>query len=989
VLRPGRADAGAADPLPAGRSLAAAGALTLLLAGCNLDLTGATCNTNENCPVRQYCSVPPGARQGTCQLGERITATLALGADPSLIPAGSSTQAVATLTAQGGPPVPDGGLVTDLVSWSVDPASESIISVGNLEGTRGLVEGLRPGQGLLVGTMSFAGQQLRATTSIVVSNAELQRVVVVPDRVQYAAGTAGNATAIGFFSDGSHADLTSLVKWTSSAPSVLAVSTASGSWGRLGALAPGMVLLQASYLDVTGSTSVTVSNATLTGLAISPLEPRGVQGIDLALEATGAFSDGSAQPMTRSVQWNVDDQSIGYFSSPGIVTLLSAGATTVRAVASNQQAAAELVVSPEAPVQLEISPALPDAIQMNGTARLSAWLTHQDGTVVPTAPSWSSVDRTVDVSPIGEVTAVTQPGVGTVIASQGGLEARASIEATVDAIEGWHVWPPELVVPVGAEGSLVFERILSGGIVQDLTQVAGWRPQSADAGIDVDTGERGGTVRTRDPGSRLSVVGIIPGAVARAWVRAPAGTPTLEIVPPSGTIPAGGRTRVAAVGHWPDGTVVDVTSATSWSASAGGVLTPGDGPSAGLVLGSTDGGVATLRARFGSATAQAQLEVEADAPLLEVWPPVATLAAGTALPVSVTLLTASGDATDVTADTVWRSNEPGVAIVTNAPDERGTLLAEEPGSAVLIGRVDGVQASFPVKVTEATLQEIALHPPEAIVTWAPSTFEASGTFSDGTVQDLTRLVTWTPQDPSLLRIRGTGPDRGIARGVDAGTVQVYAHPLGGEARTVSVTVTGAPPASLVLELPAGPVAVGTRPRVRAIARALDGTSVDVTEQAEWISSDPSLATVSSVVRPGSVRALRSGAPTLTARFAGLTAGAPLQISGTLIRLSVTAPGTLSVGASATATATATLSGGGTQVVADDVVWSSDDPGILGVSNAPARRGRLLAIDAGTTTLRARTRSGLPFLQASAEVTVSAPALRSPGPGTLRDTGTRR
>src|SRR4030095_716989 len=137
--------------------------------------------------------------------------------------------------------------------------------------------------------------------------------------------------------------------------------------------------------------------------------------------------------------------------------------------ASNQQALAELVVSPEAPVQLEISPALPDAIQINGTARLSAWLTHPGGPVVPPATTWSSVDQTVDVSPIGEVTAVQQPGVGTVIASQGGLEARASIEATVDSIVAWHVWPPELVVPVGAEGSLVFERILSGGILPDLT----------------------------------------------------------------------------------------------------------------------------------------------------------------------------------------------------------------------------------------------------------------------------------------------------------------------------------------------------------------------------------------------------------------------------------------------------------------------------------------------------------------------------------------
>ena len=78
-------------------ALAVAGALALeVLAGCSLDLTGATCNTNENCPVRQFCSVPVGAKQGSCRVGERVTATLALTADPSLLPAGGTTQAVAT-----------------------------------------------------------------------------------------------------------------------------------------------------------------------------------------------------------------------------------------------------------------------------------------------------------------------------------------------------------------------------------------------------------------------------------------------------------------------------------------------------------------------------------------------------------------------------------------------------------------------------------------------------------------------------------------------------------------------------------------------------------------------------------------------------------------------------------------------------------------------------------------------------------------------------
>jgi hypothetical protein len=162
-----------------------------------------------------------------------------------------------------------------------------------------------------------------------------------------------------------------------------------------------------------------------------------------------------------------------------------------------------------------------------------------------------------------------------------------------------------------------------------------------------------------------------------------------------------------------------------------------------------------------------------------------------------------------------------------------------------------------------------------------------------------------------------------------------------------------------------------------MARTADGAALDVTALAEWSSSDPTLATISSVVRPGTINTLRPGTPTFTARFAGLTTGVSLQISSdTLTRLTVTVPGTLQVGVPATATATATLSSGDTQVLGDDVVWSSDNMGVVGVSNAPGARGRLLGISAGTTTLRAKTRSGLPALQGNVSVTVSAPALRN-------------
>jgi len=956
--------------------------LAVLGAGCKLDLTGATCNTNDNCPVRQFCSVPAGARQGSCQPGDRFSATLTLTTDPAILPAGGTTQAVATLQSNGGPPVPDGGLVTELVDWSVDPASANIISVSNDAGTRGLVQALALGQATLNGSMIFSGQPVASKATVVVSNAALTRIVTVADRLQYAPGTAGSAAATGFFSDGTNADLTSLVKWSSSVPAVLTVSGASGTWGRLAALAPGHSTLQATYLNLTGTTWVTVGNANLVGLALSPFQARGVQGSELEIDATGVFSDGSAQPMTRSVQWSVDDQSIGYFGAPGSVVLLAPGTTTVRAVASTIQAQAELDVAPVAPVQMEISPAWPDPLQLGSTTRLSAWTTHQDGTVALDTPAWSNPDRTLTVGPAGDVSTEGDAGIATVFATDGVVDAQVSIEVTAHPGVSWLIWPSELVLPVGAQGNFALERTHSDGTVQDLSTTAGWRPADLDGGVDVETGETGGTVRPREPGTRPLVLAVVPGKVARAWVRVPAGAPTLEIVPGVSTLPVPGRTHLFAVGHWPDGTVVDVTGSASWTATPPTLVTAGNGPSAGLMLGA-DAGVTTVQARFGGATAQAQLQAEPDQGSLEIWPPAAMLATGTAMPLAVTLLTASGDSIDVTSDAVWISSDPKVAIATNAPDQPGKLLARGAGTTLLVARVGQVQTSQPVTVTSASVQRVDVQPPAAITTWAPAGFRATGALSDGTAQDLTPWVGWSASDPSLLRVRGTGPGRGQARGVDAGTVQVLAHPRGGPPVSVPVTVNGTPLVSLSVALPAGAVTVGSRPRAQAIANGGDGTAVDVTRQVEWTSSEPAVATVSSVIRPGWTTTLRVGTTTIGARFAGLSGSAPLQVVGDgVVNLTVSAPGTLPQGTVATASATATLSGGGLQPLDEDVVWSSDNPAVLGVSNAPGARGRLLGVKPGTTTLRAGTRSGLAAAQGTATVTVSAPALRTP-PTTFR------
>jgi hypothetical protein len=177
--------------------------------------------------------------------------------------------------------------------------------------------------------------------------------------------------------------------------------------------------------------------------------------------------------------------------------------------------------------------------------------------------------------------------------------------------------------------------------------------------------------------------------------------------------------------------------------------------------------------------------LEAGPASLEAWPPSLSVAQGTAAPLTATLLSPSGDATDVSADVTWVSSAPRTAFVTNAPDQPRTVVGRDAGTAGLVGRIDGWTAQATAQVTDAALSSVEVVPPPALLSWWPADFTALGRFDDGSVQDLTDQVSWSSSSPTHLRIRGTGLDRGRSVVVAAApaSVDVTARPRGGPATT--------------------------------------------------------------------------------------------------------------------------------------------------------------------------------------------------------------
>ncbi len=214
--------------------------------------------------------------------------------------------------------------VTADAVWTSSEAAVATVSGG-------LVSPAGPGTTTI--TASTGGRS--GSTSLTVTNAQLQTIDVAPPNPSIANGTRQQFAAAGHFDDGSTQDLTATVTWTSSDASVdVGNGPASGGLATSGALGATTSTITATLGTISGATVLTVKDVSLASVSVAPPAPTLRLGQSVQLEATGSFSDGSTQPMTREVTWDSSTPSIGTVDSTGRATGVFAGTTTITATSS-------------------------------------------------------------------------------------------------------------------------------------------------------------------------------------------------------------------------------------------------------------------------------------------------------------------------------------------------------------------------------------------------------------------------------------------------------------------------------------------------------------------------------------------------------------------------------------------------------------------------------------------------------------------------------
>ena len=424
---------------------------------------------------------------------------------------------------------------------------------------------------------------------------------------------------------------------------------------------------------------------------------------------------------------------------------------------------------------------------------------------------------------------------------------------------------------------------------------------------------------------------------------------SIAIAPQTAAVALGNNLQFSATALFSDGSKTDVTGTAAWISTQPKVASM---KPAGMAISKT----------IGTTSISAVYELVSAASTLTVAPPALTSIAVTPQTPSLTInqsvqLSAIGTLTDGTTQDLsnvvkWSSTPTGVLTVSAT----GLATASSPGTATVTASDGSITASDALAVAQPTLVSIALSPQSITLTPAHSSqLKAVGTYSDTSTQDISASVTWRASPSGIVAVSSSGLATGKALG--AATISAFLNTVSG---MITVAVVS-PTLNSISITPRGvSIPLGEYQQLFATGTYNDGSTQDLTSSVHWVSSDPTILSLSGlgVATSGSL-----GTVTVTAKSGTITAANHLRVSPPVVVSFTVTPASslLALGARMQLNALAKFSDGTTQDMTTSVSWGSADPAIAIVND----QGLLLAEQLGRTTISASSNS----VGGSATVTV--------------------
>jgi uncharacterized protein YjdB len=689
----------------------------------------------------------------------------------------------------------------------------------------------------------------------------LQSIYISPDSSSIAKGTGQPLSAKAVYSDGSEQDVSAAASWATSNASVLTLGAPAGGPITATGVALGTAEVSATWSGVSGLATVQVTAAVAVSLAVSPPSASVATGVLQTFTAIAHFSDGNDQDVSTSATWSSSDDSVASVAAFGVAQGLAAGNATATASFQGFSGSAMLDVSAAAVTSLSVGPATA-TLAKGTTQQLAAIATYTDGSTqdVTADATWGTADGAVAMA-VGGLVSAAAPGSTDASASYAGFTASSRITVTAATLKSLLVSSASDGIPVGLSLPLTATGIFTDNSQQDLTGQVSWSVLDA---LDppVVTVSAAGIVHAAAVGS-TAVQAELSGVTGQVSVTVtPATLVSIDVAPAVASAAKGTTVAFTATGNYSDDTTLDLTAIAGWTSDSSAVVFSSAAGSEGIALASNEGTV-TVTATFGEVSGTAVMTVTlAVLQSIAVTPASVTIPNG--LEEQLTALGTFSDGTtqDLTAQAGWIASDPSIAAVSNVSGSKGLVTTLAEGAVTVTAKAFGISGSSKVTVTQAVLQSIAVTPSMARV---PAGYQvqltATGNYSDGSSFDVTAQTTWTSSSTIIATVSTIGSTRGLATGIAPATASMTAT-LDGISGQATLTVTTAKLVSI--SVAPNPFAAAVRGTVALTATGTfsDSTTLDVTKQCVWSSSNKSIAWVS---KKGVVSGVKAGTVTITAK----------------------------------------------------------------------------------------------------------------------------
>ncbi|MSP60595.1 MAG: ATP-dependent DNA ligase [Myxococcales bacterium] len=562
--------------------------------------------------------------------------------------------------------------LTLLAAWtSTDDATATV--------QKGLLTGIKPGPVLVKAIANgVTGQNLVAVTA-----ATLSAIVVAPGNPSVAKGTSTQFIATGLYSDNSSQDISSSVTWTSTDPVAASISNQQGQKGIALALGPGKTTISASQGNQLGSTTLTVTAATLDTIAVTPAMPSIAKGTTVEFQATGTYSDNSIQDLTPQVTWQSDSGAVATIDKTGLASAVSVGTTKITASFGMVAGSTVLTINAATLVSMAVKPQTA-SIAKGTSLHLEAIGTYSDTSTqnLTSSVTWSSSDEKIVVvsnagGSQGQATG-SEIGMATLGVAQGNVTAKAMLTVTNATLKSVAVTPGMASIAKGTTQQYLATGTYSDMSTQDLTTQVTWTCSDGTVATVSNTAPTHGLATTTKDG--LITITATPQGQGMA------GTATLNVknvsltaitvAPASVSVPKGLTQQYKATGTFSDNSKQEITELASWLSHNGAVATISNSAGTRGLATVTGVGITTLQASKNNIIGTATITGTAALLLsITVTPADSLLAA-----LSTQQYTATGSYTDktmpnLTRTVAWASSDPTVATIVSVVNGATTGLA--------------------------------------------------------------------------------------------------------------------------------------------------------------------------------------------------------------------------------------------------------------------------------------------------------------------------